>query len=390
VHAVLLVSQVALAVVLLLGAGLLVRSFVRVSSVAPGFQAGGLVVAQLKVPQDRSMHGFHGELQRRLEALPGVRGATTAAEMPYGRVFNSWNFTLDDRPPPPAHSPWWTNARGVGHTYFATLGIPVVQGRGFELGDMPDSRVAVVNEAFARRYWPGGNPLGRHIRAYERDVTIVGVVADTRGTCGQSGCAGTGAGRLDRTPEPEVYLPNTGTTLGYVAVRTAGLPSAVVASLRAAVKELNPRAVVTEVHTMEQAIDESLDHRRVVMYLLGAFAGLALVLAALGLYGVISFSVTQRTREIGVRMALGANAGQVRWMVMLQGLRLVVVGLVIGLGAALALTRLLASQLYGVSATDPATFATLAAVVLAVSAAASLLPARRATRIDPMVALRAD
>jgi putative ABC transport system permease protein len=390
-RAALLVAEVALAVVLLLGAGLLVRSFARVVAVNPGFQPGGLVIAQLKVPGNGWPH--FGELQRRLEALPGVRGAAIAREMPYGRVFNSWNFTLDDRPPPPAEKPWWTNTRGVGHTYFATLGIPVIQGRGFELPDMEGNRgpqVAVVNQAFARRFWPDGSPLGRRIRAYERDVQIVGVVADTRGTCDQSGCAGAGAGRLDRTPEPEVYLPNNGTSPCYLAVRAVGGTAAVMSGLRAAVQELDHRAVLTELRTMEAAIDESLDHRRVVMYLLGAFAGLAMVLAVLGIYGVISYSVTQRTREIGVRMALGANAGQVRAMVVLQGLRLALLGLAIGLGAALALTRLLASQLYGVSATDPVTFTALAALVLVVSALASLLPARRATRIDPMVALRAD
>jgi putative ABC transport system permease protein len=391
-RAALLVFEVALAVVLLLGAGLLVRSFARVVSETPGFDAGGLVVAQLKVPQNRTMYGFHGELQRRLEALPGVRGAAIAREMPYGKVFNSWNFTLDDRPPPPPEKPWWANARGVGHTYLATLGIPVIEGRGFQLSDMREpSVVAVVNQAFARRYWPGGSPLGHHVHAYERDVEIVGVVADTRGTCGQSGCTGPGAARLDRAPEPEIYMPNSGVTLGYLAVRAAGASTAsVVASLRAVVQELNPSAVLTEVRTMEEAIDQSLDHRRVVLYLLGAFAALALVLAALGLYGVISFSVTQRTREIGVRMALGAHAGQVRGMVLRQGVHLSVLGLAIGLGASLALTRLLSSQLYGVSATDPATFTVLAAVVLAVSALASLVPAWRATRIDPMVALRQE
>jgi ABC-type antimicrobial peptide transport system permease subunit len=222
-------------------------------------------------------------------------------------------------------------------------------------------------------------------------VEIVGVVADTRGTCGQSGCAGLGAGRLDRAPEPEIYLPNSGVSLGYLAVRAAGASTAsVAASLRAVVQELNRSAVLTEVRTMEEAIDQSLDHRRVVLYLLGAFAALAMALAALGLYGVISFSVSQRTREIGVRMALGAQPGQVRGMVLRQGVRLSLLGLAIGLGAALALTRLLASQLYGVSATDPATFAVLAAVVLAVSALASLVPAWRATRIDPMSALRQE
>lgn len=391
VRATLLVGEIALAVVLLAGAGLLLRSFARVVSVDPGFDPRSLLIAQLKVPPNTPRE-FYPELHRQLEAMPGVRAATIAREMPYGRVFNSWNFTLDDRPPPPVHDPWWANARGVSHSYFDTLGIAVLQGRGFVRADLQGTpRVAVINQAFARRYWPRGNPLGRHIYAYERDVVIVGVVADTSGTCDQAGCAGVGTGRLDRAPEPEVYLPNAGVSLGYIALRASGSSTTqLVGPLRATVLALSGYAILTEVRSMEAAIDQSLDQRRVVMFLLGAFAALAMVLAALGIYGVISYSVSQRTREIGLRMAVGANAAQVRTMVVLQGMRLCLLGLAVGVAAALGLTRLLASQLFGVSPTDPATFAGLAAVILAVSVLASLIPALRATRIDPMIALRAD
>jgi putative ABC transport system permease protein len=217
------------------------------------------------------------------------------------------------------------------------------------------------------------------------------VVADTRGTCDQAGCAGSGAGRLDRAPEPEIYLPLSGVGMGYIAVRAVGRsPADLIGPVRSAVHALSATAVLSEVRTMEQAIDRSLDHRRAVMFLLGAFAMLAMVLAALGIYGVISYSVTQRTREIGVRMALGADASRVRAMVVGQGLRLCLIGLAVGVLTALALTRLLSSQLFGVSPSDPATYATLAAIILIVAAAASLVPALRATRVDPMVALRAD
>ena len=390
VRGALLVAEVGLAVVLLAGSGLLVRSFARVTAVDPGFKPRSLLVAQLKVINPPE--GFHDRLRLRLAELPGVGGVTSVRELPYGRVFNSWNFTLDDRPEPPPGNPWWANARGVDQGYFSTLGIAVREGRVFDAADLRGApRVAVINQAFARKYWPNGQALGHHIRAYERVVRIVGVVADTRGTCDQAGCAGSGAGRLDRAPEPEVYLPLSGVGLGYIAVRTVGRsPDSLIGPVRETIRALSPTAVLTEVRTMEQAIDQSLDHRRTVMFLLGAFAALAMVLAALGIYGVISYSVTQRTREIGVRMALGADAGRVRAMVVLQGLRLCLLGLGGGVLAALALTRLLASQLFGISPADPATYVALAAIILTVAVAASLVPALRATRVDPMVALRAD
>jgi putative ABC transport system permease protein len=389
-RAALLVTEIALAVVLLAGSGLLVRSFARVTAVDPGFQPRSLLVAQLKVNSPRP--GFHDRLRLQLAGLPGVAGVTVVRELPYGRVFNSWNFTLEDRPEPPPGNPWWANARGVDQGYFSTLGIDVREGRVFQAADLRGPpQVAVINEAFARKYWPTGTALGHRIRAYERDVRIVGVVADTRGTCDQAGCAGNGAGRLDRAPEPEVYLPLGGVGLGYVAVRAHGRsPTDLIGPVRAVVQSLDPTAVLTEVRTMEQAIDESLDHRRTVMFLLGGFALLAMTLAALGIYGVISFSVTQRTREIGVRMALGADAARIRAMVVFQALRLCLFGLAAGVLAALVLTRLLASQLFGVSPADPPTYLGLAAVILTVTAAASLAPALRATRVDPMVALRAD
>jgi putative ABC transport system permease protein len=390
-RAALLVAEVALAVVLLAGSGLLVRSFARVTAVDPGFRPQSLLVAQLKVNNPRP--GFYDQLRLHLVGLPGVGGVTAVRELPYGRVFNSWNFTLDDRPEPPPGNPWWANARGVDQGYFATLRIAVREGRVFDAADLRGRpQVAVINEAFARKYWRDNRAaLGHHVRAYERNVRIVGVVADTRGTCDQSGCAGGGAGRLDRAPEPEIYLPLSGVGMGYIAVRAVGrAPADLIGAVRAAVQALSPTAVLTEVRTMEQAIDQSLDHRRSVMFLLGAFAALAMVLAALGIYGVISHSVTQRTREIGVRMALGADAARVRAMVVMQGLRLCLVGLGGGVLAALALTRLLSSQLFGVSPSDPATYVALAAVILLVAVAASLVPALRATRVDPMVALRAD
>lgn len=246
----------------------------------------------------------------------------------------------------------------------------------------------MINETLARQYWPRGSALGHRIRAYERDVAIVGVVADTRGTCDQSGCAGAGAGRLDRAPVPEVYIPSQAFSQSYLALRAAGPSStALVGPLRETVRALDPGAVISEIRPMEAAIDDSLDQRRLVMFLLGAFAALAMVLAALGIYGVVSYSVTQRTREIGVRMALGASPSGIRTIVVM---RLCLVGLLLGVAAALLLTRLLATQLFGVSPADPVTFLGLAALILTVSVAGSLVPALRATRTDPMIALRTE
>jgi putative ABC transport system permease protein len=391
-RAVLLLSEIALAVVLLVGAGLLVRSFERLIGVNPGFDPRGVLTARLRMPGDVDGRVFYSQLLHKLESVPGVRASTVGSPIPYARWFSSWNFTLDDRPPPPADDPWWVNARSVSPSYFSTLGIAVLQGRAFDRADdeRNQAEVAVVNEAFVRRFFPQGSPLGRRLRAYDYDLQIVGVVADTRGTCGYAGCAGGGAGRLDRLPEPEVTIPLAGRGRNYfIAVRAASASTAgLIAPLRAAVQELHRNALLIEVRTMEEAIDESLDQRRLVMFLLGAFAVLAMGLAALGIYGVISYSVTQRTREIGIRMALGAEAGQVRRMVMGQGLRVCVLGLALGVVAALALTRVLASQLYGVSPADPTTYLGLSLLVLAVAAVASLVPARRATRIDPMIALR--
>jgi putative ABC transport system permease protein len=392
----LLVSEVALALVLLVGAGLLVRSFARLTAVDPGFEARGLLVARIKAPNSMPRDVYYRALLGKLQALPGARSAAISGHVPFSRWFGAWTFTLDDRPPPPVEAPWWSTARTVSPGYFDTYRIPLLAGRLLEAGDdRPDApQVVVINESFARRHWPAGGAIGRHIRAYDQyDLRIVGVVGKTLGSCGYSGCAGAGAGRLDRAIEPELIMPlarNFGSTW-YLTLRAAdGVdPTSLVAPLRQAVRAVEPGVSLSEVRTMEQAIDESLGHRRMTMVLLGLFAALALVLAALGIYGVMSYSVGQRTQEIGVRMALGAPAGSVRAMVVGQGLRLCLVGLGLGLLASLALTRLLTTQLYGVSPTDPATFAALSAVLLLVAALAALLPARRATRVDPMIALRA-
>jgi putative ABC transport system permease protein len=391
----LLVAELGLALVLLVGAGLLVRSFARLTAVDPGFDSSGLLLARIKAPYTMPRTVFYQELQRRLASIPGVRAVAIAGQVPFSRWFGSWSFSLDDRPPPPADAPWWAGARNVSPSYFETMGIALRQGRLFDTSDdQPEAApVAVVNESFARRHWPRGNAIGRSILAYGDRRLIVGVVADTLGSCGRSGCAGSGAGRLERAVEPEILMPMNGRgQTWYLATRArAGIaPAALAGPVRAAVRALDATVALSEVRTMEQAIDESLGQRRFTMLMLVVFALLALLLAALGIYGVVSCSVGQRTREIGVRMALGAQAANVRWMVVAQSLRLSLLGLALGLLGAIVLTRVMASQLYDVSATDPATFVGLSAVLLAVATLAALIPARRASAVDPAIALRAD
>lgn len=280
--------------------------------------------------------------------------------------------------------------------YFQTMGIPLREGEDFVAADdTPRApQVAIINESFARRHFTGVNPVGRRIRAYGAfDWRIVGVVADTRGgECAAGGCAGYNQGRLERVAVPEIYTP-LGRDLGnpdlYVALRVSS-PMGAVGPLRELVRGIDPSLPVEDLRTMEQAIGDSLAQRRLSVLMLGLFAGLALLLAMLGIYGVVSYLVSQRTRELAIRMALGARAAQVMRMVLAEGLGLAVIGVAVGLVGALVFTGVLSSQLHGVSPTDPATLAGLIALVLAVSVLACVVPARRATNVDPMLPLRSE
>jgi predicted permease len=284
----------------------------------------------------------------------------------------------------------------VSPGYFHTMGISVVRGRGFDDTDTPAApRVAVINESFARRHFPDRDPIGHHVRAYGQfDWRIVGVVADTRGTtCPPAGCHGFAETTLEQPPEPALYSSYGQGCCGSfeiaVVVRHPA-PASAIAPLRALVREIDPRLALDEVRTMEEAIGASLAQRRLHTWLLGTWAALALLLAALGIHGVLSYAVARRTRELAIRSALGAQARALLGLVVGQGLRVAALGIALGVAGAVALTRVLASQLYGVSPTDPVTFAGLALLVLTVAALASWLPARRATRVDPMIALREE
>jgi predicted permease len=303
-----------------------------------------------------------------------------------GRGIGAW-FNRLDRPLPPGVKPEGEAYRVVSPAFFATIGLPLRRGRLLDDTDRRDRPAVVVNESLARRYYPNEDPIGKEIylgapdnRLFPRG-TIVGVVGDTRD-------AGLGS-----DPLPTVYIPLAvmpgWPALSFV-VRSAGDPASVAPAARGAIRALDPDLPIRNARTIDAVLAESVAPARWSMTLLGVFAGVALLMATLGVFGVLSFLVTQRTRELGIRIALGAAPATVRRMVVGQGLGLIGVGIALGLAGSVALTRLMASLLYGVTPTDPATYAGVAALLVAIAVVASWLPAKRATRVDPMVALRAE
>jgi putative ABC transport system permease protein len=384
----LLVSEIAIALVLLIGAGLSLRSFQRLSDVNPGFRTRDLLTAPITLPDGRypeeaKIRVFYRELLAQTRALPGVQGAALVMPLPYsGGNFNI-SLTIEGRPPPPPESPNVTPLRLASADYFSVMGIPILRGRAFTAADEAPGAplVAVVSESFVRKYWPAGDALGQHVRIGLNGSQlrqIVGVVPDIKP-------------KLDGPPSPELLIPLGEVTFpSFFAVVRAPHAASLVGPLRAAVEAVDSTQAIGEARTMDARLAESLHRQRLSALLLALFAGLALTLAAVGIYGVMSYAVTQRTRELGVRMALGARRPQVLRMVVGQGLRLAVLGVAIGLAGAWALTRVLGAQLYGISPTDPPTFAGLAALLMMVAILASLSPARRATQVDPMIALRGE
>jgi len=387
----LIVAEVALSLVLLFGAGLLLNSFVRLSHVPSGIDPRNVLTMQLTLPEKkypdaaRRADFFERSLER-ISALPGVEAAGVVGKRPVGGGSMDTTFGIAGRSDAPP------NGHGVDFDfctpdYFRAAGIPLRQGRSFAWGDQAGSpRVVIINEALAREHFPNQNPLGQRIHMdvatgkMDEGWEIVGVVGDVR----QHG--------LGKDVRPCVYRPQAFSFMssGNLMVRTTGAPLALAESVRKAVLETDLNQPVANLRTMEQALASSLAERRFILLLLGGFAGAALLLAAIGLYGVIAFAVSQRTREIGIRMALGASRRNVLQLVLGSGMKLVGIGIVLGGVAALGLTRVLTKLLYGVEPTDPATFTCVALLLLLVSLFASLLPARRAARVDPMEALRSE
>jgi len=320
-----------------------------------------------------------------LAAIPGVQSAGAASSVP---LTGGWNrsFDVEGISVPEGETGPYGNFRTVYPGFFAALRIPVVKGRGFTDADREGApRVAIVDQEMAKKYWPGQDPIGKRISLDGTDeapnwVQVVGVVGHTR----QDGIDQEGRAQL-YVPYRQMAIPGLTLTL-----RSAGDPTQLVSAVRAAVREVDPEQPISRVQTMDELVNRDLGPRRFSMALLGLFAALALVLAAVGIYGVMSFDVARRSQEIGVRMALGAEASGVLRLVLSQGMRLTAVGVVLGVIGSLFLTRLINSQLYGVGAMDPLTMVAVVVILVSVAALASLIPARRATRVDPIVAMRAD
>jgi putative ABC transport system permease protein len=389
---VLVISEVALSLVLLIGAGLMIRSFAKLNYVDPGFNPAdvltmGVTLLPNKYPEEERVASFYAQLLEQAAATPGVVSAGGISELPFSGSNTNDSFTIEGRPPVAKQDEPGTEYRVVTPRYFEAMGIPLLAGRDFTGADTKQApNVVIINEAFANRHFAGESPLDHRIRlqGQERDpLLIIGVVGDVRDQ------------QLDEQPIPEAFVPYLQNPLSKtyyrsmtIVARTKSDPGGVAGSLRAALTSVDKSLPVYDLKPMTEYLRDSLARRRFNLILLTTFAGVALVLAAIGIYGVISYGVTQRTHEIGIRMALGAGRGDVLGLVIRQGMRMALVGVVIGLLASVALTRLMETLLFGISVTDPLTYTVIALLLTSVALLACFVPARRATKVDPLLALR--
>jgi putative ABC transport system permease protein len=385
----LIVSEVALSVVLLVGAGLLFRSFLQLQAVNTGFTSEQLLTLQLSPAgsnylQDSDYISFYKQTMERVSAIPGVVSVGAINTLPLAKGPTS-GFQVEGRPPLTRDKWPGLNYRSVSPEYFRTMNIPITQGRAFTERDSETAPlVIIINQASARRDFPGENPIGKRVslgtNAEGQTVwwEIVGVVSDIRNN------------ELREEATPEFYLSALQDTFRnmFLVIRTTVEPAGVAAAVRRATADIDKSAAVSDVKTMDHIVSEAVTQPRFNLVLLGLFSGIALLLSAAGIYGVTAYSVTQRTHEFGIRMALGAQVGDVLRMILKQGMLLISVGIAIGLLAAFALTRLLRTLLFGVSVTDPLTFVVISLLLTAVALLACYIPARRATKVDPLVALR--
>ncbi len=383
----LVIAEVALALVLLTGAGLLLKSFVRLENVNPGFNPQNVLTAEislpkLRYPDKKTQINFLNELDRRVSSLPGVRNAGMTIILPMSGINSDSSFKIEGRPVDDAHPGPDEEIRLVSADYFRTLEIPLLQGRSFTKADNLDAPpVVIINHALADRYWPNENALGKRMQLPTREgpvwATIVGIVGDLhhRG--------------LDQPIKPEFYVPLTQAPYPAVilVVRSAQDPTSLTSAIRREVQAIDPTLPIAHVRTLEQVIADSIAPRRLSVTLLTVFAMVALVLASVGIYGVMSFLVVQRTHEIGVRMALGAQRSDVLRLIIAHAGALIAAGTILGLIVALLSTSALRSVLYEVSALDLSTFLFVTLILTLVALIASYIPARRATRADPMIAL---
>lgn len=391
----LVVSEVALALMLIVSAGLMIKSFWRLQQVDPGFEVGNVLSFQLSPPPfapPGSPEGpararvYYRQALERLATLPGVESVGGIHLLPMGD--SNWNpgLRVEDRPAPAGAESGSVNWRLVTPDYFRTMNVPLLKGRAFNHADNErGAAVAIVNETLARKYWPGEDPLGRRIstgfEGKDKWATVVGVVGDVK----QQG--------LGAQTEPEMYRPyeqHASLPPMTVMVRAAADPAALASSVRSAVWSVDKNVPVDDMQPMAEVVARSISRPRSTTLVLAAFAGVALALGVVGIYGVVSYAVTQRTQEIGVRIALGAREADVIKLVVGHGLRLVAAGIGIGLAGSLAVTHLMSGLLFGVTATDPATYVSVAALLTVVALLACYVPARRAAKVDPLVALRAE
>jgi putative ABC transport system permease protein len=386
----LVIGEVALALVLLVGAGLFLRSLASLQDVNPGFPPLGLISGSVTLPDAQygdaaKQIAFYNAVLDRLSTLPGVSNVAAAVPVPFTGQSGSASFSIEGRPSPPGDPGPHGDIGFVSPGYFATMKIPVKRGRVFTDQDRSNTTaVALIDETLAREYWPNQDPIGQHISSGGPKTpwaTIVGVVGHTKTS---DLAADVVKGRY--------YYPLLQQSFSFpfttFIARTDADPARLTSPLREAVRAIDPSLAVSRIKLLSDLVSASLAPRRFVVTLLGIFAGLALLMAVIGLYGVISYSVTQRTQEIGIRMALGAQASEVLGLVIGQGMQLAGIGAAIGLMASLAFSRLLKNQLFQVSAFDPLTFLITALVLVTAALLATYIPARRATRVDPMEALR--
>ena len=390
IRSTLVVLEVATALVLLVGAGLMIKSFWQLQKVDPGFNPDNALTAQVslpktKYPEESQQVAFFQQLIERVATLPGVQSAGASHVVPLSGNDFVLAFEIDGRPPLQPGVTQSTNYYSVSADYFKAMGIPLRRGRVFTERDIKDSpRVAVINETMAKKIFPDEDPIGKRITFDNRQkenpewFEIVGIVGDVK----QYG--------LDQVTTMQTYEPYIQQTFPYMTlvVRTTGDPTNLNGAIRSEVLKLDKEQPTTNFKTLNEFFSISIAQQRFSVVLLGVFAVVALVLSAVGIYGVLSYAVTQRTHEIGIRVALGAGRRDVLRLVVGQGMLLTVIGVAGGLGAAFALTRLMASLLFGVTATDAVTFASVASLLLAVALLACYIPARRATKVDPLVALR--
>ena len=374
------VSQLALSLVLMIGAALLLQSFRNLLAVNPGFRPHNVLMASIGLPESRytkaQARSFYEQMLTRLRVLPGVQAAEVCNVVPFSGDGQGGPFKVEGRSERSSKVAWM---RSVTPGYFSAMGMPMLTGRPFQNQDDEHALpVAIVDETLAKNYWPQGDALGKRVQLDGTWLTIVGVVPNVKNR------------KLDEPARPYIYRPYAQWVRRdtRLIVRTVNDPTSLIPNIRQQVASLDPELPLSEVSTIEQAMARSVGTTRLTNWLLSAFAAVALLLALMGIYGVMSVNVAGRTNEFGIRMALGARRGNVLGIVLTQGLKLALIGVALGVSAAIGLTRLMRGVLFGISATDPLTFLGIPILLLVVALLACLIPARRATKVDPLVALR--